>query len=243
MECPKHTSERVFMVCKSCVKYPLVCGVCIEEGEHAGHKLQTLRNAAQSIREDLEQVEKDKCQVFDEIKSDLKGLAKIREDQKMEASRVGDEIIKRADVVKGEVDTVNKEVVEKHKTELDKNTAAIDNTEIALTQQVSRIKMFQKKVAQLQKTNDYVEVIMVARDVEIPVTSRIPKPDIQNLKFLPGTVNGGKLEQMFGTIRRDNATTAMKFVSIVEEEGDGKIKMSSGFVGSTRRKSNTVEPL
>ncbi|XP_033746753.1 uncharacterized protein LOC117331898 [Pecten maximus] len=77
---------------------------------------------------------------------------------------------------------------------------------------------------------------MVARDVEIPDTSRIPKPDIQNLKFLPGIVNGTEVEKMLGTITGegdDNITT----VNTCEEEDD-KSNISSDFVGSIQRESN-----
>ncbi|XP_069141911.1 uncharacterized protein PF3D7_1120000-like [Argopecten irradians] len=229
MECTKHTGETVIMVCKSCVKYPLLCGVCIEE-DHTEHKLQTLRNAALSIRQHFEQVETDKLDVFKEIKSDLVNISKLREECHQESSRVGEEIVKHVDVIKGEVDKVNKEVEEKRKTEFDRNMASIDETEQALTQQVSRIEMFQKKVAEIQKMNDYVEVIVAGRDTEVPDTARVPRPDIHRLQFQTGNVNAWQLERMFGTVAGtcDGKT----------EKGEEKANTSSDFVGSIKRELN-----
>ncbi|XP_069141806.1 uncharacterized protein [Argopecten irradians] len=231
MECTKHTGETVIMACKSCVKYTLLCGVCIEE-DHTEHKLQTLRSAAQSIRQHFEQVETDKLEVFEEIKSDLVNISKLREEFHQESSRVGEEIVKHGDVIKGEVDKVNKEVEEKRITELDKNTSAIDETEQAMTQQVSGIEMFQKKVADIQKMNDHVEVIMAARDMEVPDIARVPRPDIQRLEFQPGTVSVLQLERMFGTVAGVGTFKGKT------EKGDEKANTSSDFVGSIKRELN-----
>ncbi|XP_021340229.1 E3 ubiquitin-protein ligase Midline-1-like [Mizuhopecten yessoensis] len=201
MKCAIHTGEKVFMVCKSCDKFPFVCGVCIEE-EHAEHKVQTLRNAAQSIRQNLEQVETENVQVFKEIKSDRDRLTKIRDDLQQDASNVDDEIAKRADIIRSKIDEVNTEVIQKHKTEVGKNTQAIDRTEEALKQQVSQINTFKMKVAQLQKMNDCVDVIKLGRNLEVPDISRIPRPDIHALVFIPGTVRDGELKRMFGVLKR-----------------------------------------
>ncbi|XP_021340219.1 uncharacterized protein LOC110441420 [Mizuhopecten yessoensis] len=224
MECDTHTGEKVFMVCISCDKFPFACGNCLEE-KHVKHEVQTLRNAAHSILQNLEKVETENVRVFKEIKSDLEGLTEIREDLKQDANNVDDEIAKRVDVIRSKIDEVNTEVIQKHKTEVGKNAESIDRTEEALKKQVAQIKTFKKKVAQLQKMNDYVDVIESGREVKVPDTNRIPRPDIQALTFSPGTVRDGELKRMFGGIN----TMSSDFVGSIERESNIKVTPVTSF--------------
>ncbi|XP_021340215.1 uncharacterized protein LOC110441417 isoform X2 [Mizuhopecten yessoensis] len=228
MECVYHKDETVIMVCTHCDKYPFVCAICVEE-DHAEHRLASLRSAAQSIRQELEQAQSNNLHVFEEIKSDLDNLAKIRENLQQGAHLVENQMVKRQNIMKSEVDTVKNEVHYKHQMELGKNMEAIDKTEQALKQQFSQIATFQRKVVQLKNMNDYVDMIVTGRNVEVPQSSRrIPRLDIHALVFLPGAVRDGELERMFGSI---------KGASDHANNNENKRDKSSDFFGLIERKS------
>ncbi|XP_060078954.1 uncharacterized protein LOC132558411 [Ylistrum balloti] len=83
---------------------------------------------------------------------------------------------------------------------------------------------------------------MAGRDVETPDTSRIPRPDIRALVFIPGSVGDGELERMFGDIKDEGDVANKETLSIScdnnEQEDENKHYLSSDFVGSIFRESN-----
>lgn len=201
-ECPTHSGETVIMVCKSCDNYPLVCGVCVEQN-HAGHILQTLRTAAQSMRERLEQIEEDNVQVFDDIKSDLEDFTKMKDEENEKANVVESCIETQSGILHSNVNTMKETISEKLKVEVAKNMDTVEKAESTIKQQVLEIDTFQRKVAELQKMNNYVDIIVAGRDVEIPDTTRHPVPSRHDLRFTSGKVDDDDLGRMFGEVTLD----------------------------------------
>ncbi|XP_021340217.1 uncharacterized protein LOC110441419 [Mizuhopecten yessoensis] len=87
---------------------------------------------------------------------------------------------------------------------------------------------------------DYVDVIKLGRDVEVPDTNRVPRPDIQVLIFIPGGIREGELKRLFGGIKGafDNGNNDATTVTCDDraEGNDDKTNMSD-FVGSIKREA------
>ncbi|XP_060078976.1 uncharacterized protein LOC132558426 [Ylistrum balloti] len=208
MECFSHKGENVIMTCSVCEENPLVCAVCMEES-HDGHSFVSLKTAANYLRQKIEKTRSDNQRIPEEIQSDLDAVNNLKANLQQEGNLVENEIEKHVGIIKREVDAMKEDALRKHKMALFKNTDSLNIREEELKRQLSSVKRqihkFQERVAQIEKLNDYVEVIKAGKDIEVPEFNRVPLPDIHSLTFTPGNVDEEGLGHVFGRIMDETA--------------------------------------
>ncbi|XP_021367557.1 uncharacterized protein LOC110459555 isoform X1 [Mizuhopecten yessoensis] len=196
MACQDHEGKQKIMVCASC--NIAVCEICIET-RHYGHRLNTLKTAANTVVSDLKKLTENPC--FTTLEKDLGDLSTLRRRESEKAVKTKQELLDRRDELKQVLDEVTETAVTKLDQHNENLFKELDEAKDKAMEQSQKVSDFKSEVERLQSSQNYLKVVEEGMKIQTPEISPLVFPRVSRLIF-QSAMSGyaTNIEMLFGEL-------------------------------------------
>lgn len=244
MACSKHIGKPYEMVCYSC-NQKLVCHECIEK-KHIGHKFVELKTSSAMILSGLRKQKKENSD-FAEIQRDLKDCQTLKEKEQELAKHARAEIIRRRDLLKRIIDEMAENLLQEQEKLYIKISSTLEEHEREDGEKVQEILQFQSKLAELEKSDDYINVIKTGKKMHLPKYVKHLIPSMMRMTLRPGcAIDREQIRKAFGPVDIDYMNNSyivhpIQVASVYSVSTVGSLD-SNDLFGDIGRMSNITNP-
>ncbi|XP_021348774.1 uncharacterized protein LOC110447420 isoform X2 [Mizuhopecten yessoensis] len=202
MACSKHPGKPIEMVCSSCHN-KLVCHECIEKS-HIGHKFVELKTAAERIVAGLQQQKRGNS-YFSEIQRDLKDCQTVTNRERELEKQSRDETVRRRDLLERIVKEMAEKLLQDQEKYFKKIFSTLEEHKKDNEEKVQQVLKFQCKLAELEKSTDYINVIQTGKSIVLPRYTKHQIPSLKRMTMKPGcAIDRDQVQKAFGPIDIDD---------------------------------------
>lgn len=200
MDCTKHPGSPITAVCVTCSTI-LVCMECITDEQHKGHVFQKLQEAANDTKEKLKEKRNAHFITMAAMESDLNKLqtfaVQLRNGQKVTIKEINDQ---REGIIMATNDIADN-LISLCEAQTESSCSKLESAaqDISTTRDIES--RYIKDVDNLISEKDDIKVLQGSQKLitKDPSSKKNHLPDLDIIKFTPGTINTKQLKIMFGS--------------------------------------------